>query len=167
MFQFAQPFYPLALAASKANPEAGHGLLLKTLQHIDSHRHRFPEKHIINQFNQDFCLDDPRLTQSLWGLTFPNPVGLAAGCDKDGVAAGIWSHLGFGLAELGAITLHAQAGNPRPRLFRLPRDLAALNRLGANNLGADIMAQTLAQAWKRHPRPIPIGINLVKSKKTP
>jgi dihydroorotate dehydrogenase len=167
MFQLAQSFYPLVLQVSRANPEAGHGFLLKLLQCLDSHRYDFPAKQIIEQCDRDFCLSDPRLSQSLWGLDFPNPVGLAAGCDKDGIAAGIWQHLGFGLAELGAITLYGQAGNPRPRLFRLPLDNAALNRLGANNLGAQITAQTLAQVWQRQPRQIPIGINLVKSKVTP
>jgi len=167
MFQFARSFYPLLLQVSRANPEAGHGFLLKLLQRLDSHRYDFPQKQIIEQCDRDFCLSDPRLSQSLWGLDFPNPVGLAAGCDKDGIAAGIWQHLGFGLAELGAITLYGQAGNPRPRLFRLPLDNAALNRLGANNLGAQITAQTLAQVWQRQPRQIPIGINLVKSKVTP
>ncbi|MGL5832089.1 MAG: quinone-dependent dihydroorotate dehydrogenase, partial [Waterburya sp.] len=86
--------------------------------------------------------------------------------DKDGTAAGMWSSLGFGLTELGAVTLHAQSGNPRPRMFRLPEDKAALNRMGANNLGAAVMADTLAETWKRQPRKIPIGINLCKSKIT-
>lgn len=167
MFPLVQSLYPLALQVTRSNPEAGHALLLKLLQRLDRHRDSFLEKRLIEQCDRDFCLRDARLTQSLWGLNFPNPVGLAAGCDKEGVAAGIWQHLGFGLAELGAITLHGQAGNPRPRLFRLPLDQAVLNRLGANNLGAQIMAETLAQSWQRHPRSIPIGINLVKSKVTP
>jgi dihydroorotate dehydrogenase len=76
----------------------------------------------------------------------------------------MWSSFGFGFAELGAVTLHSQPGNPRPRMFRLPKDKAALNRMGANNLGAVVMAETLAQTWKRQPRKIPIGINLCKSK---
>ena len=107
------------------------------------------------------------MAQTIWGLDFPNPLGLAAGFDKDGVGAGIWSSLGFGLAEIGAVTFHAQPGNPRPRLFRLPKDKAALNRLGANNLGAAVMADTLQQTWTRQPRQIPLGINLCKSKITP
>jgi dihydroorotate dehydrogenase len=89
---------------------------------------------------------------------------LAAGFDKDGTAAGMWSSFGFGFAELGAVTLHSQPGNPRPRMFRLPEDKAALNRMGANNLGAAVMADTLGQTWNRQPRQIPIGINLCKSK---
>ena len=80
---------------------------------------------------------------------------------------GMWSHLGFGFAEMGAVTQHPQPGNPRPRLFRLAADKAALNRLGANNLGAIKMAETLQATWQRQPRHIPIGINLCKSKMTP
>jgi dihydroorotate dehydrogenase len=83
------------------------------------------------------------------------------------MAAAIWSHLGFGLAELGAVTLHPQSGNPHPRLFRLPLDKAVLNRLGANNLGAEKIAQTLGKIWQHNPRTIPIGINLCNSKITP
>ncbi len=76
----------------------------------------------------------------------------------------MWSSFGFGFAELGAVTLHSQPGNPRPRMFRLPEDKAALNRMGANNLGAAVMADTLKQTWNREARQIPIGINLCKSK---
>ncbi|MEN9521502.1 MAG: dihydroorotate dehydrogenase, partial [Cyanobacteriota bacterium] len=97
-------------------------------------------------------------------LDFNNPLGLAAGFDKDGTAAGMWSSFGFGFAELGAVTFLSQPGNPRPRMFRLPEDKAALNRMGANNLGAAVMADTLGQTWNRQPRQIPIGINLCKSK---
>jgi len=78
---------------------------------------------------------DPRLEQSLFGCRFANPVGLAAGFDKNGVAAAIWHLFGFGFAELGTITWHAQPGNPRPRLFRLAAERAALNRMGFNNQG--------------------------------
>lgn len=114
---------------------------------------------------------DPRLQQSLWGLPFENPIGLAAGFDKDGVASGVWSSFGFGFAELGTVTAHAQPGNPQPRLFRLPADRAALNRMGFNNCGAAEMATTLQQRWREGDlavaRPFPLGINLGKSKITP
>lgn len=119
---------------------------------------------IQNKLEQSLCIRDSRLEQSLWGLQFPNPLGLAAGFDKDGVAAKVWSKLGFGFAELGTVTFHAQPGNPRPRLFRLPLDKAALNRMGFNNCGAEAMAATLAPQVRFSP---PIGINLGKSKVTP
>ncbi|MEH2455409.1 quinone-dependent dihydroorotate dehydrogenase [Nostoc sp.] len=122
----------------------------------------------VNQLlKQSLCLYDSRLEQNLFGLNFPNPLGLAAGFDKDGVAAGIWSNLGFGFAELGTVTFHAQPGNPRPRLFRLPLDKAALNRMGFNNRGAAAMAARLGQEKQDNVQLIPIGVNLGKSKVTP
>ncbi|MEH2390522.1 MAG: quinone-dependent dihydroorotate dehydrogenase [Nostoc sp.] len=122
----------------------------------------------VNQrLKHSLCLYDSRLEQNLFGLNFPNPLGLAAGFDKDGVAAGIWSNLGFGFAELGTVTFHAQLGNPRPRLFRLPLDKAALNRMGFNNRGAAAMAARLGQEKRDNVELIPIGINLGKSKVTP
>lgn len=110
---------------------------------------------------------DPCLSQSLWGLTFANPLGLAAGFDKDGVAAQAWDMMGFGFAELGTVTYHAQPGNPKPRLFRLPRDRAVINRMGFNNQGAAQLAARLQQYWQQQPANIPMGINLGKSKVTP
>jgi dihydroorotate dehydrogenase len=159
--------YPLVLAAAKNNPEKAHQQLLKTLHSLEQNRHSLWGRWILSMMDSSFCFHDPRLQQNLWGLTFDNPLGLAAGCDKDGMGAGIWGHLGFGFAEIGAVTLHSQPGNPKPRLFRLPLDKAALNRLGANNQGAEIIAQTLQETWQRQPRKIPIGINLCKSKITP
>ncbi|NJM97070.1 MAG: quinone-dependent dihydroorotate dehydrogenase [Phormidesmis sp. RL_2_1] len=108
----------------------------------------------------------PSLQQSLWNLTFANPLGLAAGFDKDGKAARAWPLLGFGFAELGTVTYHAQPGNPKPRMFRLPADRAALNRMGFNNQGAAALSARLAQLWPEGDYPIPIGINLGKSKVT-
>ncbi|MGB5596439.1 MAG: quinone-dependent dihydroorotate dehydrogenase [Crocosphaera sp.] len=159
--------YPLVLAAAKNNPEKAHQQLLKTLHSLEQNRHSLWGRWILSMMDSSFCFHDPRLQQNLWGLTFDNPLGLAAGCDKEGMGAGIWGHLGFGFAEIGAVTLHSQPGNPKPRLFRLPLDKAALNRLGANNQGAEIIAQTLQETWQRQPRKIPIGINLCKSKITP
>ncbi len=164
MFQFTKPFYPLLLSAVKNDPEQAHRQMLNTLTNIEQSRYTSWGSFSIKQLEKSFCLEDSRLCQTLWGLNFLNPLGLAAGFDKDGTAAGIWSSFGFGFAELGAVTLYAQPGNPRPRMFRLPEDKAALNRMGANNLGAAVMADTLKQTWKRKPRTIPIGINLCKSK---
>jgi dihydroorotate dehydrogenase len=104
----------------------------------------------------------------LFGLRFPNPVGLAAGMDKNAVALPAWEALGFGFIEAGTVTALAQPGNPRPRCFRHPRQQALLNRMGFNNAGASAIAARLAdlKASGRWPR-IPVGINLGKSKITP
>lgn len=167
MLNFTKPFYPLLLSSVKSDPESAHRQMLKTLSNLELNRHSVWGNLGIKQLEKSFAVSDTRLQQTLWGLDFNNPLGLAAGFDKDGTAAGIWSSFGFGFAELGAVTLHSQPGNPRPRMFRLPEDRAALNRMGANNLGAAVMADTLAQTWKRQPRKIPIGINLCKSKIAP
>jgi dihydroorotate dehydrogenase len=167
MFTFAKPFYPLVLATTKSNPEWGHRQMINTLILCDRLSREGRGQWILEQFAQSFGYRDDRLSQELWGLNFPNILGLSAGCDKDAEAAAIWPYLGFGFAELGGVTLHAQAGNPQPRLFRLPLDQAVLNRLGGNNLGAEVMAKTLQETWHYHPRSIPIGINLIKSKITP
>jgi dihydroorotate dehydrogenase len=115
---------------------------------------------------RQFGVADPRLAQTCWGLNFANPLGLAAGYDKDGEAARAWAQLGFGFAELGTVTRHPQPGNPQPRLFRLVADEAVLNRMGFNNRGAAALADRLAAYWDRDRPPIPIGINLGKSKVT-
>lgn len=106
--------------------------------------------------------------RTVFGVTFPNPVGLAAGFDKDGVALAAWEALGFGFVEAGTLTALAQPGNPRPRLFRVPRQNALINRLGFNNGGAEAAARRFAdlRAAGRWPK-IPVGINLGKSKVTP
>lgn len=112
---------------------------------------------------------DLRLEQVLFGCRFANPVGLAAGFDKNGVAAGLWDRFGFGFAEVGTVTWHRQPGNPRPRLFRLAAERAALNRMGFNNDGAEAMLRTLERQALAAPgqRPAVLGINLGKSKVTP
>ena len=99
----------------------------------------------------------------LFGVKFPNRLGLAAGFDKNAHAVNTWHRFGFGFVEIGTITLHAQPGNDRPRLFRLPADKALINRMGFNNDGARAVAERLSKASPR----IPIGINLGKSKITP
>ncbi|MGW1484433.1 quinone-dependent dihydroorotate dehydrogenase [Micromonospora parva] len=103
--------------------------------------------------------------RTVFGVRFPNPVGLAAGMDKDGAALPAWPALGFGFVEVGTVTAHAQPGNPRPRLFRLPASEAVVNRMGFNNAGAAALAARLAAL----PRPlgVPLGISLGKSKVTP
>ena len=117
---------------------------------------------------KDMQRSDLRLEQVLFGCRFCNPVGLAAGFDKNGVAASIWDRFGFGFAELGTVTWHAQTGNPRPRLFRLAAEQAALNRMGFNNNGAEAMRRTLERQILPSPgqRPAVLGINLGKSRIT-
>ena len=104
----------------------------------------------------------------VFGITFPNPVGLAAGFDKNGVALRAWAALGFGFVEIGTVTAQPQPGNPKPRIFRFPEQAALINRLGFNNDGADIVAERLRKQRERGRWPnVPVGINIGKSKVTP
>lgn len=100
----------------------------------------------------------------VFGVRFPNAVGLAAGMDKNGVALKAWPALGFGFVEVGTVTALAQPGNDRPRLFRLPDSRAIINRMGFNNEGAHALAGRLAGVG---PLGVPLGISLGKSKMTP
>lgn len=102
----------------------------------------------------------PRLETRLAGLVLPNPIGLAAGFDKNAEAVGPLTRAGFGFVEVGAATPVAQSGNARPRLFRLTEDRAAINRFGFNNEGMEAIAARLAQA----PRAVPVGLNLGANK---
>lgn len=178
---------PLLFSGLKTDPEWLHQQSLKVLGWMDDgSASQLPW--LLAQMERSLSLSDPRLQQQLWGLTFANPMGLAAGFDKDGIAAGLWSRFGFGFAELGTVTFQAQPGNPQPRLFRLPLDQAVLNRMGFNNQGAAALAERLRKSgrvgeWERgsvgeeswshppidsstHP-PFTLGINLGKSKVTP
>lgn len=105
----------------------------------------------------------PELATELFGLTFPLPVGLAAGLDKNAKAVDGFSSIGFGFAEVGTVTPKAQAGNELPRLFRLPPDEALINRMGFNNDGTEAMRECLAG---RRVRSIPIAVNIGKNKAT-
>lgn len=106
---------------------------------------------------------DPALASTVFGVRFPGPMGLAAGFDKDGLGVHTWGALGFGYAELGTVTAHAQPGNPAPRMFRLPADRALLNRMGFNNHGAAALATQLVRCSSD----VPIGVNIGKTKMTP
>ncbi len=106
--------------------------------------------------------------KALFGLNFPNPIGLAAGLDKNGVAIPAWAALGFGFIEIGTVTAKAQPGNPKPRIFRLPEQQALINRLGFNNDGADAIAERLGRLRRSGRWPaVPVGINIGKSRATP
>ncbi len=106
--------------------------------------------------------------KTVFGLTFRNPIGLAAGLDKNGVALPAWEALGFGFIEIGTVTAKPQPGNPRPRIFRYPKQDALINRLGFNNDGANAIATRLRKLREGGRWPgVPIGINIGKSKATP
>lgn len=110
----------------------------------------------------------PALICERFGRRFPNPLGLAAGFDKNAELVTFWAACGFGFVELGTVTAKAQPGNERPRLFRLPADRALINRMGFNNEGASAIRErleALRPIWDE--RPTPIGINIGKSKVTP
>ncbi|WP_413167293.1 quinone-dependent dihydroorotate dehydrogenase [Capilliphycus salinus ALCB114379] len=158
---------PVLFSGLNVDPEWAHHQTLQLLSWLDRTSVNPVSSWIESTIRSSFSGFDPRLTQTLWGLEFTNPIGLGAGFDKDGVAAGIWQSLGFGFAELGTVTFHPQPGNPQPRLFRLLSDQAVLNRMGFNNLGAKALATRLQSRETRRPISIPIGINLGKSKITP
>lgn len=108
------------------------------------------------------------LRREVFGLSFPNPVGLAAGFDKNGLAIPALSALGFGSVEIGTVTAVAQPGNPKPRMFRVPEAEAIINRLGFNNRGAAAIADHLRRLRETTRWPaIPVGINIGKSRVTP
>jgi dihydroorotate dehydrogenase len=154
---------PLLFSGLKADPEWVHQQTLQTLEWLDTSAPIGLRQWLCNRLDASYVLGDiSPMHQSLWGLDFANPIGLAAGFDKDGMAADLWPHFGFGFAEMGTVTQHAQPGNPQPRLFRLPEDGAALNRMGFNNRGAAALAARLVGQHT-----YPLGINLGKSKITP
>ena len=113
-----------------------------------------------------YGLDDARLTVNVAGIEFPNRLGLAAGFDKDCSVPQLWEALGFGHIEFGTVTSSAQPGNPRPRIFRLARDRALINRMGFPSGGAALVARRIAEFKKTSPR-ARIGINLGKLKSVP
>lgn len=133
-------------ALHRLDPERAHGLSIRALQ-----AGLVPLPGIVTS---------PRLRTSLAGLDLPNPVGLAAGYDKNAEAVPPLARAGFGFVEVGAATPRAQPGNPRPRLFRLTEDRAVINRFGFNNEGAEAIAARLARA----PHAVPVGLNLGANK---
>ena len=105
-----------------------------------------------------FCVADRRLQQTVFGVEFPNPVGLAAGYDKNAVGLECWTALGFGFVEIGSVTARPQGGNPPPRLHRVPEQGALINRMGFNNDGAECIAARILS------RRIPMGVNIGKNR---
>lgn len=133
-------------ALRKIDPETAHGLAIKALK--------------AGLAPTPGPVTSDRLKTSIAGLTMPNPIGLAAGFDKNAETVAPLSQAGFGFIEVGAATPIAQPGNPKPRLFRLTEDKAAINRFGFNNEGAEAIAARLAE----RPKGIPVGINLGANK---
>ena len=133
-------------ALRRIDPETAHGLALRALH--------TPVAALPGPVTSD------RLRTEVAGLSLPNPVGLAAGFDKNATAIAPLSRAGFGWIEVGAATPLAQPGNPRPRLFRLPEDRAAINRFGFNNDGMEAIAQRLS----KRPKGVPVGLNLGANK---
>jgi dihydroorotate dehydrogenase len=105
-----------------------------------------------------------RLQTCVAGIAFPNPIGLAAGCDKNARAIPIWPRFGFGFVEAGTVTAQPQPGNPRPRVFRVPEQQALVNRLGFNSEGATVVANRLGLLRRSRPLPVPLGVNIGKTK---
>jgi dihydroorotate dehydrogenase len=107
---------------------------------------------------------DPQLQVQCLGLTFPSPIGLAAGLDKEALAVPALRALGFGFVEVGTITAQPQPGNPLPRLFRLPPDRALINRMGFNNAGSELAGRRLSQLQRAGAARAPLGVNIGKTK---
>ena len=123
----------------------------------------------LEDLRKELCIKDKKLYQTICGINFSNPIGLAAGFDKNGIAANIWQDFGFGFSELGTVTQYAQPGNPKPRLFRISNEQAALNRMGFNNNGAHLFLKNFIRQnikKKVDRENICLGINFGKSKIT-
>lgn len=138
-------------------PETAHGAVhtaLRTVQHTP----------VESALRRRYRVEDERLATDAFGLSFDNPVGVAAGFDKNAEVPSVLGALGFGHVEVGGVTADRQPGNPRPRMFRLPEDGAIINRMGLNNEGADRVGERLAA----DPAPdVPVGVNVALSEATP
>ena len=146
---------PVAFRIGGGDPEAAHEWTLARLRRLAGH------PWLLAGLRAVYHVDVPL---TVFGVDFPNPVGLAAGLDKNGAAVAAWPALGLGFVEVGTVTWHPQPGNDRPRLFRLRASRAVVNRMGFNNAGARALAARLAALG---PLPVPLGISLGKSRVTP
>uniref|UniRef100_UPI0030C66264 quinone-dependent dihydroorotate dehydrogenase n=1 Tax=Arachnia propionica TaxID=1750 RepID=UPI0030C66264 len=144
---------PVLFRLHRGNPEAVHEMMIEWLGHVPGTRHARVVAPV-----------------EVAGIRFPNRVGIAAGLDKDGIAAPAWARLGFGFAELGTVTGQAQPGNERPRVFRAVASRAIVNRMGFNNAGADALADRLLKLGVQRGNlrlGIPLGISIGKTKVVP
>lgn len=158
MFLFAaMNLYPLVKKfLFQLDPEEAHHFTIHNLQLLG----KFP--FLLNMVVGG-KVEHASLHRNRWGIDFPNPVGLAAGLDKNGDVIDEMGAIGFGFVEIGTITPKPQPGNDKPRLFRLVKDKALINRMGFNNVGADVAAEKL----KRRKSKVVVGANIGKNKVTP
>lgn len=147
---FYQIFRPLVF---KLEPEIAHNAAINFLKFC-------PKTATLLTLNRDY----DNLKQKLWNIDFANPIGMAAGFDKNAEVALTLEKFGFGFVEAGTVTPQPQVGNDRPRIFRLEQDQAVINRLGFNNLGADFFAKKISEINQKIR--IPLGINIGKNKDT-
>ncbi|UDI77410.1 quinone-dependent dihydroorotate dehydrogenase [Staphylococcus taiwanensis] len=141
----------------KFDPEKAHGMTIDALKLAQKRPFLLPVMHKI------FNYEDPSLTQTIKGITFNNPIGLAAGFDKSCEVPKALENVGFGALELGGITPKPQDGNPKPRMYRLVEDNALINRMGFNNIGMNRALWNL----RRYAYNIPVGLNVGVNKTTP
>ncbi|CAN5410328.1 quinone-dependent dihydroorotate dehydrogenase [soil metagenome] len=141
----------------KLNPETAHNLTFKLLKFLSA----LPGMAFL--WEQIYTVKNNNLERNILGLKFPNPVGLAAGLDKDAVLIDELASFGFGFIEIGTLTPLPQPGNPKPRMFRLPEDQALINRMGFNNMGVHEAVKRLKERKSK----IIVGGNIGKNKNTP
>ena len=143
----------------RMNAEKAHEVASSLLSCIE----KFP---VLRKAIETF-INTPTQTTNVFGINFPNKIGLAAGFDKDGHFPGICSSFGFGHMEIGTVTPKPQPGNPKPRLFRLVKQESIINRMGFNNQGAESMCRRVQRSYPKGNRIAPLGINIGKAKTTP
>ena len=139
------------------SPETAHNIIFSN---IKIWRHVSGFQAILSSL---FKVRNPKLERTLWGIKFPTPVGLAAGLDKNATGYDVFDAMGFGFIEVGTATPKPQPGNPKPRLFRLVKDNAIINRMGFNNIGADAIAKNLQKSYRKG---LVIGGNIGKNTAT-
>lgn len=149
---------PLLFSLTRRDPEIAHTATIAMLSQMSN----VPA--LLSLMRAIWTRETPSLHRTVCGIRFPNPVGLAAGYDKDGTALPALAASGFGFIEIGTVTWYAQPGNPRPRIFRMPAIGGLVNRMGFNNNGAEAMATNVQ---KMLPVPVPVAISLGKSRRTP
>lgn len=145
-------YYPIRTLLFQLDPETAHCWTLQLLRSMAA----LPLSGLLTS-------DVPSAPRQVMGIDFPNPVGLAAGLDKNGECIGAWAALGFGFVEIGTVTPRPQPGNPKPRMFRLPKAQALINRMGFNNKGVDYLVEQVRQAQFKGV----LGINIGKNADTP